>query len=155
MQNVISYVMTLSLLFGAMALRASQRQRLRQLEMLYVQRYWALMDKLSLPALRGTPVTAVDADDEKVVRAYLRLCEDQLDLRKQGWVSTVTWRLWSAGMEQQFCRWPFNAVWAEIQDGDTQEFALLRKSTREPEWDPCELSRARRFVRGVGGRGSI
>lgn len=83
MQNIISYVMTLSLLFGALALRASQRQRLRQLEMLYVQRYWALMDKLSLSALRGTPQTTVGEEDEKVVRAYLRLCEDQLELRMQ------------------------------------------------------------------------
>lgn len=41
------------------------------------------MDKLSLSALRGAPSTVVE-EDEKVVRAYLRLCEDQLELRKQG-----------------------------------------------------------------------
>jgi hypothetical protein len=154
-QNIISYVMTLSLLFGALALRASQRQRLRQLEMLYVQRYWALMDKLSLSALRGTPQTTVGEEDEKVVRAYLRLCEDQLELRKQGWLSTATWRLWSAGMNQQLRRWPFHAVWSEIRDADAGEFALLRTLMRNPGWDPCEISLARRFMNGVSGRGSI
>jgi hypothetical protein len=154
-QTVISIVMMLSLVFGAMAVRASQRQRLRQLEMLYVQRYWALMDRLSLSALRGNPSTAVDAEDEGVVVAYLRLCEDQLELRKQGWLSTATWSLWSVGMEQQLCRWPFNAVWTEIRDADTEAFALLRELTRNPGWDPCVMSPARRLLNGVGGRGSI
>jgi hypothetical protein len=154
-RDIISWIMTLSLFFGALAVRASQRQRLRQLEMLYVQRYWALMDKLSLSALRGIPSTAVDAEDEKVVRAYLRLCEDQLELRKQGWLSTATWRFWSVGMEQQLRRWPFNAVWSEIRDADTAEFALLRELTRNPGWDPCGMSSVRRFAIGVGGRGSI
>ena len=78
--------------------------------MLYVQRYWCLMDKLSLSALRGTPSSEVDDEDEKVVRAYLRLCEDQLELRKQGWLTNATWCLWSAGMEQQLNRWPFRTV---------------------------------------------
>lgn len=155
MQNVISYIMTLSLLFGALALRASQRQRLRQLEMLYVQRYWALMDKLSLAALRGTPLSSVNDDDERVVRTYLRLCEDELELRRQGWLSTATWRLWSVGMEQQVRRWPFRIVWAEIAEADAEDFGLLRRLMQNPGWDPCEISRTRRFLNGVGGRGSI
>jgi hypothetical protein len=131
-QDIISVIMMLSLVFAGTALRASQRQRLRQLEMLYVQRYWSLMDKLSLSALRGTPSIEVDDEDEKVVRAYLRLCEDQLELRKQGWLTNATWRLWSVGMEQQLNRWPFRAVWSAIRDADVDEFALLHELTGNP-----------------------
>ncbi|GLY39785.1 hypothetical protein Amsp01_058080 [Amycolatopsis sp. NBRC 101858] len=46
------------------------------------------------PGLRGDATDEVKADDERVVRAYLRLCEDQLELRRLGWISTSTWAIW-------------------------------------------------------------
>ena len=154
-QNITSWIMTLSLFFGAMTLKTAQRQRLRQWETLYVQRYWSLMDKLSLPALRGDPSTDVEEGDQRVARAYLRLCEDQLELREQGWITNTTWRVWSTGMELQLRRWPFNVVWAEVRDADTHEFTLLRRLEQTAGWDPCEMSRVRRYLVGVGGRRSI
>ncbi len=34
------------------------------------------------------------------IRGYLRLCEDQLELRRNGWISSMTYRMWSEGMRQ-------------------------------------------------------
>lgn len=83
----------------ALSIRASQRQRLRQFEGFYVQRYWALMDKLSLDALRGIPLETVRTSDQKAVRAYIRLCEDECELRVKGWIADATWSIWAEGMK--------------------------------------------------------
>ncbi|MDI5975993.1 hypothetical protein [Amycolatopsis magusensis] len=96
-QFVTSTVMIASLIVAALSVRAAKRQRLRQFETVYVQRYWALMDRLSLDALRGEPVGDLVDDDQRAVRAYLRLCEDQLDLRRRGWLSASTWLIWAEG----------------------------------------------------------
>src|SRR3954468_10915936 len=120
LKDVIDVVMTASLILTMLSLRASQRQRLRQFETLYVQRYWALLDRLSLTGLRGDATDEVSAEDERVVRAYLRLCEDQLELRRLGWIGTSTWAIWIDGMRAQLGRRPFDLVWKEVRESTTE-----------------------------------
>ena len=56
--------------------------RIRAFEDFYVKRYWDLMDRLSLDALRGRGSgDPLNDNDEKAVLAYMLLCEDELDLR--------------------------------------------------------------------------
>lgn len=90
-------VAVIGVLGGLMGLRHSRRQRTRVFEQHFVDRYWRLMDQLSLRALRGSPDGEPDEQDERLVRAYFRLCEDELDLRSQGWVSDSTWAVWAQG----------------------------------------------------------
>jgi hypothetical protein len=155
MTTVTGWITIISVLLAVLALRASQRQRLRQFETLYVQRYWSLMDGLTLAALRNSPLAAVATDDEKIVWAYLRLCEDQLELRAAGWISNATWRLWSDGMHAQLQRWPFDTIWHRSCKNDSNNFRLLQAHQKGPGTDPCRIRWWRRWLIGIAGRGSV
>jgi hypothetical protein len=52
-QDIATIVTAVGVFVAVLGLRAAQRQRMRQFETLYVQRYWSLMDGLSLDVLRG------------------------------------------------------------------------------------------------------
>ena len=93
LRSIATLITAVGVLLGVLTLRASLRQRLRQFESFYVARYWHLMDGLSLAALRGDEQSDVSDDDEKVVRSYIRLCEDECELRRDGWIGDATWTL--------------------------------------------------------------
>jgi hypothetical protein len=156
-QSIATSVTAVGVVVAVLGLRASQRQRLRQFENLYVQRYWALMDKLSLEALRGVVIGEPNEDDEKIVRAYFRLCEDQIELRCAGWISDSSWSIWFDGMRAQLKRQPFQSLWEKVQDESPAEFTLLREWGREEKatGDPCAMPRWRRQLTGLGGRTSV
>jgi hypothetical protein len=82
--------------------------------MTFVDRYWTIMDRLSLEALKGDVVSELAREDVRHVWAYLRLCEDQLDLRGQGWVCDRTWRLWITGMQEQLRTPPYASVLGQV-----------------------------------------
>jgi hypothetical protein len=48
------------------------------------------MDQLSLSVIRGDPDAELDEKNEKAIRAYFRLCEDQLELRFSGRWSPIS-----------------------------------------------------------------
>lgn len=148
-QAIATCVTAAGVLIAVLGLRASQQQRLREFEAFYVQRYWGLMDGLSLPALRGESGGRVCPDDERVVWSYLRLCEDQLELRKAGWISDATWAAWLDGMRQQVRRWPFEPIWHLAAQGP--DFNLLKHTVVGGEDDPCKLGWWRRRIVGLGG----
>ena len=83
------------------------------------------------------PKMSLNADDEKVIRAYIRLCEDQLEPRKAGWVSDSSWTIWAEGMRLQFQRWAYDKVWQKVNHEATvraenyavREYVLIRPST--------------------------
>jgi hypothetical protein len=178
----IAWVATAVGVFVAVfAVRAANSQRRRQFETIYVQRYWALMDQLSLDAHKGCEPQSLDSSghaaaiaagphvsdtDQRVVRSYLRLCEDELELRREGWISRETWAIWRTGIAAQLDRWPFKPVWYEVdkQTGPHppdravhEEFELLGAFINEGEQDPLKavprrqrLGRsARRFITGA------
>lgn len=92
------------------------------------------------------------------MRSYLRLCEDELELRKEGWISGETWQIWQTGMVAQLRRWPFDVIWTEVnkQTGSErtnrsvpEEFQLLRQFW-EDEKDPKTLRpQWKRFARSL------
>lgn len=114
------------------------------------------MDGLSLDALTGQQPDLTDAD-RKIARAYIGLCEDQLKLRGEGWISNETWRIWSTGIAAQLERSPFRQVCHEINPegsgGKSKpygEFNCLRNSST-----PCSTAgplRTSTRNAGCGGR---
>ena len=68
---------------AVLQLRELSKQRRRDFENLFVQRYWKIMDDLSLEAIECTTPDGgvVSSSDKKAVIAFLTLSEDELDLR--------------------------------------------------------------------------
>src|ERR1700677_3846705 len=65
-----------------LGLRQNYRERLRQFESMYVERYWMILDRLSLDALSGLCPDIITEDDNKAIRSYILLCEDELEMRE-------------------------------------------------------------------------
>jgi hypothetical protein len=95
-------------------LRQSYRERLRQFEAMYVQRYWSIIDRLSLGALASATAAHPDDGDEKAIRAYLLLCEDELEMRARGYIADGTYWIWADGIRGQLRQPMFEGVWKEV-----------------------------------------
>jgi hypothetical protein len=149
-QTVSSFATAVGLFLAVIGLRQVQRQRLRQFEALFVSRYWTLMDRLSLQAMRGDEHEPHRDEDERVVRAYLQLCEDELDLRSQGCFTDSTWAVWADGMQVQLQRWPFSQIWHRVEKDETGTFEMLREFNAGAP-DPCQIPAWRRAVQGLQG----
>lgn len=99
MVSEIALIVTAIGVLGAViGLRQSYRERLRQFEAMYVQRYWTILDKLSVEALKGSHPDEISEGDEKAIRGYLLLCEDELEMRKNGYIADSTYELWADGI---------------------------------------------------------
>ena len=136
-QDIASVATAVGVLIAVVGLRQARKQRLRQFEGFYVERYWKLMDQLSVAVLRGRGKGSSSDDDEKIVRAYLLLCEDELDLRADGWISDATWRIWGKEIRAQIEHWPFREIWNSIKEESPEQsepgFHRLREFTAPPE----------------------
>jgi hypothetical protein len=152
---VISVLGIIGLLTG---LRQTYLARLRQFEEKYVERYWAILDGLSLPALSLTD-QVVDEDDEKVIRKYIFLCEDELQVRSAGYISDSSYREWADGMLSQFRQPMFAEIWGKAKkewDADERRAAfpfkhldhLLDKDDID-DGDPNKMHLPARAFRGL------
>lgn len=71
----------------------ARKQRCRDADQWYVDRYWKLQDQKTVKwGLHGTIKSVVPL---RVLHAELMLCEDELDARANGWVTNDSWRIWS------------------------------------------------------------
>jgi len=134
--NVLAGAAIAGVLFAVFQLAQVRKQRRRGFEDMFVQRYWDIMDRLSLPAIEATrPADGrVSPDDRRVVISYIRLCEDELDLRAERWIRADTWELWRSGMTMQLRRWPFEDIWREVsarEEAADGQFARLRAAGPE------------------------
>lgn len=167
--NIFSLVVAIIGVVGLLfSLRQAYRARLRQFEEKYVERYWSILDSLSLAALIISDQLP-DHDDEKTIRKYIFLCEDELQMRKNGYISDETYYEWSDGMLDQLKQPMFKEVWDRIQDEANQHkrgvFAyenlrnLLDATSEKGTWDIEALRRADplkqlatvRTIRGLKG----
>lgn len=143
-------------------LRGVARGRLRELENIYFERYWKIIDRLDRQALVGDkPATSIacrrrrcqgrqpagsepDEETRKTCVLYLRLCEDELRLRQSGLVSDGTWKLWTKGMRLQIAKWPVREEWLAIESSTTDRFKLLRHYCPQGNWketvDPMAIN---------------
>jgi len=159
----IALFLTVLGLLGVMAgLRQSYRERLRQFESMYVQRYWKILDQLSLEAVKASPAADADREDEKAIRNYILLSEDELQMRRNGYISDSTYAVWADGMRDQLKQPMFKKVWAQVEE-ETKEhrtfpYENLRKLLSEPTskaGDPLTMSPLRRKIRGLAGLSGI
>ncbi|AVV45318.1 hypothetical protein C6376_32115 [Streptomyces sp. P3] len=117
---------------------SAARARVKTIEDAYIARYWQILDGFPSLALVAEDGTACSSEELKAVRLYLRLCEDELELRELGWVGGETWEQWRPGIRAQLNQWPVAAEWALIRDCHRapHQFMLLRELDATPDYDP-------------------
>jgi hypothetical protein len=166
--SVISLVVAVFGLLGLLfSLRQSYRARLRQFEEKYVERYWSILDELSLEALSLSD-SDPDRNDERAIRRYILLCEDELQMRKSGYISDSTYEEWVAGMRDQLTQPMFKAVWERVKkEGISEEddgafpYANLRHLLAAQNYksggsgDPLQRRAPLRVIRGLKGIGGV
>jgi len=155
---IVTAVGVLGVVFG---LRQSYRERLRQFEEKYVERYWRILDELSLEAVRGPFSGEVGRSDEKAIRSYIALCEDELEMRHYGYIADSTYELWSEGTRSQLRQQPFEIVWKQVQQETATDSAskyeylhvLMGSDTVKAgnQNDPLKMSGFQRTLRGLRG----
>lgn len=95
---IIAALTFLTIGVAAIQLIFHSRQMHREFENLYVARYWELMDRRS----RSFVVDRIPTEkDRPIIRAYLQLSEDEIDLRRLGRVTDNTWRFWADAILEQ------------------------------------------------------
>ncbi|MFE0921280.1 hypothetical protein ACFY2D_35000 [Streptomyces nigra] len=119
---------------------SAARARVKTIEDAYVARYWQILDRFPSEALVAEQGRSLDSEDERVVRLYLRLCEDELELRQLGWVSGQTWEQWRSGITAALEQWPVVQEWEPIKEGRRapNQFELLRKLSTGVQQDPFQ-----------------
>lgn len=149
---IVTAVGVFAAVFG---LRQSNRERLRQFEAMYVQRYWSILDDLSLQVMEGTAGYSPSEADLKAIRAYMFLCEDELEMRGRGYIADTTYKMWAVAIADQFKQPIFGAVWKQVQHEEAFPYANLRALCSQPEsYDPlAEVGYVRRWARGLTGVG--
>lgn len=141
-------------------LREAKTQRVRQFETAYIERYWSLMDRLSVESyvaiVNGARDVAPSREDLQPAYAYLLLSEDEAELRKAGWISDATWILWREYIHRQLQQPPFSSAWESAKPtrpGEVYAFEHVRRlelaHSAGQRYDPCELGRIRRYLRGL------
>lgn len=153
--DIALIVTALGVLAAVFGLRQSNRERLRQFEAMYVQRYWSILDELSLKALGNPTSDPVGDDDAKAIRAYLFLCEDELEMRGRGYIADSTYRIWSEAARSQLEAGMFQAVWEEVAKEAIFPYQHLRALLSESCYDPLTTGFMRRWLRGLTGIGTF
>lgn len=142
--DMIMVVLTLATLAGVVYVAAQvalQRKQLhRDLENLYVERYWAIMDRLES--------TQPDSPErQRAVLSYLGLSEDQCDLRALGRVTGETWGIWGRSIHGAL----EEAEYAQaLACSPSNRFAHLRELIVDgAEYDPIDLTLRQQKWRGL------
>jgi hypothetical protein len=145
-QDIAAVATTVALIVVVFQLVSERTSRHREFENLYVQRYWELMDRLSFDVPCRPAIERLNAQDGRACLAYLRLCEDELDLRKQGFVTDSTWTIWAEGIKSQSSAAPF----ADILKGQPdKQLPALRAFLKDNGKDPLKRSRLSRWLSGL------
>lgn len=122
--------------------QARKRER-RAADQWYVERYWMLQDK-KRPRRRWNG--AVSVTIPFAVRwAELRLCEDELDARADGWVTNDSWSLWCVSILEHRDDPVMAGIVAKTPPN---ELHLLREYWRNGN-DPMTIGVWRQFWRGL------
>ncbi len=108
--SVISDIATVAtavgVLLAAAGLIAQARQRKFGLAQIYIQRYWDLDD-----------LKRLDPGQNAHTISYLRLCEDEYEVARLGWIDSGVWRVWHDGIRA-------GIKYLDIPD---TEYALIRR----------------------------
>ena len=154
--DIVLIVTAVGVFAAVFGLRQSNRERLRQFEAMYVQRYWSILDRLSLDALAGLSKGSPCEGDLKAIRAYMFLCEDELEMRGRGYIADTTYRIWADAAVTQLHQPMFQEVWEQVLKESTFPYKHLNALCSQPEsYDPLAVGFARRWLRGLAGIGAF
>lgn len=104
-------------------------------------------------------------DDQHVIRKYILLCEDELQMRKYGYISDSTYDEWAAGMRDQLAQPIFREIWERVkEEGGSREdgafpYMNLRDLMKAENYksgqsgDPLKRRAPLRMIRGLKGIG--
>lgn len=162
MVSDIALIVTAIGVFGVvLGLRQSYRERLRQFEAKYVERYWKISDQLTLSAIKGSFSGEAGERDERAIRSYIMLCEDELEMRRYGYIADSTYEMWAEGIRAQLTQSCFKNIWerveSEIGPESASQYTYLRtlisadRIKAGDESDPLKMSRWERTFRGLKG----
>jgi hypothetical protein len=150
--EIALFITAAGVLGVAYGLRQSYRQRLRQFEAMYIQRYWSLLDRFSLELLIGSSAGQISTDDEKAIRSYFLLCEDELEMRAKEYIADSTYRTWVEGIVEQLAQPMFKEVLTRLRKEDAFPYEYLNNLLeRGKTYDPCGMSWWGRWLRGLAG----
>lgn len=95
---IVQSLTAAAIIFAAWQLLLHSRQMHREFELIYVQRYWQIMDRRT-----HSFALAQEAEDSDrlVIRSYLQLSEDEADLRSLGRITDNTWKFWASAIVEQ------------------------------------------------------
>lgn len=156
---------TIASIIALATIQATMYIRRREFEDIYVQRFWTIHDRIPTKfrvELQDPNFEFSDEDlnedEKKVLWDYLMLCEDELDLRKQGQVTDETWDVWRPSITGSLNRYPFlpmfnyiDRMLAErIPNEDQRPFQNLRDILKAGEdyKDPWPHNRFFNFLTG-------
>lgn len=90
--------------------------------------------------------------DERAIRASVRLCEDELEMREAGYIGDSTFAVWADGICEQFKQPMFARTWGQVQSESTFPYDHLAPLLEEGRsYEPCELHLWQRRLRGLAG----
>lgn len=144
-QNIASVVTAVAVIFVVFQLVGDRNSRHREFENLYVQRYWNLTDQMSFDPWSKPLRSSLSDRDHGLCRAYLRLCEDEVELRIHGYITDQTWKLWAEGIKAQTGIEPFKEI---LSSEPKDQLPELRKFLRDDE-DPLRRNRVARWWSGL------
>lgn len=150
LSDLASLAAVLGIVAVVLQLRQVQKQRIRDFEGRFLQRYWGLMDRLPADVVLGSPPDGDASEKGRAVFAmYLRLCEDECEQRQLLWVSSVTWDIWADGIREQLITGPFAGLWSEEEERFADQFTMLRGVLGRRTDPAASKSRLTRWARGV------
>ena len=118
--QVANVATAIAVLVAALSLFAQSRSRKFALAQVYIERFWAVDEYLI-----HNPCPAAGSAD---TRRYLRLCEDEFDAARQGWIDVAVWRTWHTGIRSQVIRLGV----------DVSEYEQLHSCIEQPDHPPTK-----------------
>jgi hypothetical protein len=74
--------------------------------------------------VKASPAEDAGREDEKAIRNYILLCEDELQMRRNGYISDSTYAVWADGMRNQLEQPMFKNIWAQVKEETKEHHAF-------------------------------
>lgn len=146
MDDVVGIATLIAVCVAVFQLAQVRKQRARAFEDAFVHRYWQINDRLTWEShvrMDGP----VDPRDKLAAVAFFDLVENELEMRRVGWISDDTWSFWASDTVSQLSAWPHREVWSEVIRARPDAYPGILRMLDSPTptgFDPCEIPNWRR-----------
>jgi hypothetical protein len=123
--DLASVATAVGVLLAAWGLRVQARQRKISLTQLYVKRFWELDDAVRLAKADGAPLSVHH-------ERYLRLCEDEYEIARLGWIELKVWDVWHEGIQIGVSK-------LSVEPTDLQLLQRCRRQGSDHRGHQCEI----------------